>query len=226
MARHGRPYVRSPRGDRRGLPARSASDRWPGRCVAVVRAAQRPLATLPRGLDDHRDDGSGRWRSSSRSGRARSSTRGATRRSRSRSRSTTGRWPGRRCRRGPRPGEHEAVELRDGDTARYGGKGVEKAVAAVLDEIGPELVGHGGHRSAGDRPAAGRSGRHPGQVPAGRQRAARGVAGGGQGGGGVVAGWSCSATSAGPNAHVLPVPMMNIINGGAHADTRSTCRSS
>ncbi|EWM14089.1 enolase, partial [Kutzneria sp. 744] len=42
---------------------------------------------------------------------------------------------------GASTGEHEAVELRDGDTTRYNGKGVEKAVTAVLDEIGPELVG-------------------------------------------------------------------------------------
>ena len=42
---------------------------------------------------------------------------------------------------GASTGEHEAVELRDGDKSRFGGKGVEKAVAAVLDEIGPELAG-------------------------------------------------------------------------------------
>ena len=42
---------------------------------------------------------------------------------------------------GASTGEHEAVELRDGDPLRFGGKGVEKAVSAVLDEIGPELVG-------------------------------------------------------------------------------------
>src|SRR5881392_762251 len=42
---------------------------------------------------------------------------------------------------GASTGEHEAVELRDGDPGRYGGKGVEKAVTAVLDEIGPELTG-------------------------------------------------------------------------------------
>ena len=40
---------------------------------------------------------------------------------------------------GASTGEHEAVELRDGDPLRYGGKGVEQAVAAVLDEIGPDL---------------------------------------------------------------------------------------
>ena len=42
---------------------------------------------------------------------------------------------------GASTGAFEAVELRDGDKARYGGKGVHKAVGAVLDEIGPELVG-------------------------------------------------------------------------------------
>src|SRR4051795_6268496 len=42
---------------------------------------------------------------------------------------------------GASTGEHEAVELRDGDPKRYNGKGVLRAVTAVLDEIGPELVG-------------------------------------------------------------------------------------
>src|SRR5881628_434368 len=42
---------------------------------------------------------------------------------------------------GASTGEHEAVELRDGDPARYLGKGVQKAIEFVLDEIGPELVG-------------------------------------------------------------------------------------
>ena len=42
---------------------------------------------------------------------------------------------------GASTGEHEAVELRDCDPLRFGGKGVEKAVTAVLDEIGPELAG-------------------------------------------------------------------------------------
>src|SRR4029078_1038455 len=45
---------------------------------------------------------------------------------------------------GASTGEHEAVELRDGDRSRFGGKGVEKAVAAVLDEIRPEVGGHEG----------------------------------------------------------------------------------
>ena len=42
---------------------------------------------------------------------------------------------------GASTGQHEAVELRDGDPGRFAGKGVEHAVAAVLDEIGPELIG-------------------------------------------------------------------------------------
>lgn len=43
---------------------------------------------------------------------------------------------------GASTGAFEAVELRDGDAARYAGKGVEKAVTAVMDEIAPELLGH------------------------------------------------------------------------------------
>src|SRR5271157_5174561 len=42
---------------------------------------------------------------------------------------------------GASTGEHEAVELRDGDKARYGGKGVRKAVANVVDKIAPALIG-------------------------------------------------------------------------------------
>src|ERR1041384_3719095 len=42
---------------------------------------------------------------------------------------------------GASPGEHEAVELRDGDKKRYGGKGVLKAVAAVNETLGPKLIG-------------------------------------------------------------------------------------
>jgi enolase len=49
---------------------------------------------------------------------------------------------------GASTGEHEAVELRDGDKSRYMGKGVLKAVANVLDEIEPGAAGHGRHRPA------------------------------------------------------------------------------
>ena len=81
---------------------------------------------------------------------------------------------------GASTGEHEAVELRDGGS-RYGGKGVEKAVEAVLDEIAPAVIG----LSADDQrlvdQALRRPRRHAGQVAAGRQRDPRRVARGGQG---------------------------------------------
>ena len=119
---------------------------------------------------------------------------------------------------GASTGEHEAVELRDGDTGRYNGKGVERAVAAVLDEIGPELVG----------------------VEAVDQRIVDqklvdldGTPDKGRLGANAILGVSLAVAKAaaesaelelfrylgGPNAHVLPVPMLNILNGGAHADT-------
>ncbi|HEV7975087.1 phosphopyruvate hydratase [Amycolatopsis sp.] len=119
---------------------------------------------------------------------------------------------------GASTGEHEAVELRDGDTGRYNGKGVERAVAAVLDEIGPELVG----------------------VEAVDQRIVDqklvdldGTPDKGRLGANAILGVSLAVAKAaaesselelfrylgGPNAHVLPVPMLNILNGGSHADT-------
>ncbi len=118
---------------------------------------------------------------------------------------------------GASTGAFEAVELRDGD-ARYGGKGVRKAVAAVLDDIGPELLG----------------------FEASEQRLVDaalidldGTADKSKFGANAVLGVSlavakAAATSAGlplfrylggPNAHLLPVPMLNILNGGAHADS-------
>ena len=83
---------------------------------------------------------------------------------------------------GASTGAHEAVELRDGGK-RYGGKGVEKAVAAVNGEIFDALCGHGSRRADQDRPRHDRAGRHPQQGAAGRQRHSGRVAGGGQGGG-------------------------------------------
>ena len=76
--------------------------------------------------------------------------------------------PGGGAVRAPRPGRNEAVELRDGDKARYGGKGVLKAVANVVDRIGPELLGLDAADQAGHRPAAHRPRRHAEQ---GRARA-------------------------------------------------------
>ena len=119
---------------------------------------------------------------------------------------------------GASTGEHEAVELRDGDKARYGGKGVEKAVAAVLDEIAPELTGmEATDQRVIDQRLVDLDGT-PARAGWGRTRCS----------GCRLAVAKAAAESSGlelfryvggPNAHVLPVPMMNIINGGAHADS-------
>ena len=119
---------------------------------------------------------------------------------------------------GASTGEHEAVELRDGDPQRYNGKGVEKAVAAVLDEIAPELVGI----DAVDQRIVDRKLVALGGTPDKSRLGANAILGV------SLAVAKAAADSAGlelyqylggPNAHVLPVPMMNILNGGAHADT-------
>jgi enolase len=119
---------------------------------------------------------------------------------------------------GASTGEHEAVELRDGDPLRFGGKGVEKAVAAVLDEIALELTGLDAvdQRLIDQRlvdldgtPAKSRLGANAllGVSLAVAKAAAE------------SSGLELYRYVGGPNAHVLPVPMMNIINGGAHADS-------
>jgi enolase len=119
---------------------------------------------------------------------------------------------------GASTGEHEAVELRDGDPKRYGGKGVEKAVNGVLDEIGPELVGvEAVDQRIVDQKLVDLDG-----TPDKSRLGANAILGV------SLAVAKAAAESAelelfrylgGPNAHVLPVPMLNILNGGAHADT-------
>jgi len=118
---------------------------------------------------------------------------------------------------GASTGAFEAVELRDGGQ-RYGGKGVEKAVQAVIDDIGPEIVGFeateqrlldqklieldgtpnkaklGANAILGVSLAVARAAAESSELPLFRYLG-------------------------GPNAHLLPVPMMNILNGGAHADS-------
>ena len=119
---------------------------------------------------------------------------------------------------GASTGEHEAVELRDGDAKRYSGKGVEKAVAAVLDEIGPELkdVDAVDQRIVDQKlvdldgtPDKSRLGANAilGVSLAVAKAAAE------------SSGLELFRYIGGPNAHVLPVPMLNILNGGAHADS-------
>ena len=85
---------------------------------------------------------------------------------------------------GASTGQFEAVELRDGGE-RYGGKGVQKAVTAVLDDIAPETGRLRGDRAAAGRPGADRSRRHAGQVPVRGQRRARRLPGRRTRGGGV-----------------------------------------
>ncbi|MFY2860648.1 phosphopyruvate hydratase [Mycobacterium sp. THU-M104] len=118
---------------------------------------------------------------------------------------------------GASTGEHEAVELRDGGE-RYGGKGVRKAVEAVLEEIGPVVIGLG----ADDQRLVDQALVDLDGTPDKSRLGANAILGV------SLAVAKAAADSAdlplfrylgGPNAHILPVPMMNILNGGAHADT-------
>lgn len=118
---------------------------------------------------------------------------------------------------GASTGAFEAYELRDGDKSRYLGKGVLKAVDAVLDELGPAIEG----LDASDQ-----------RLVDAALIEADGTDNKSKLGANAILGVSLAVAKAaadsadlplfryvgGPNAHVLPVPMMNIINGGAHAD--------
>src|SRR4051794_12835706 len=116
---------------------------------------------------------------------------------------------------GASTGEHEAVELRDGDKARYGGKGVEKAVAAVLDEIAPELAGvEATEQRLVDQRLVDLDGT-PDKSRLGAN-ALLGVSLAVAKAAAESSGLELFRYVGGPNAHVLPVPMMNIINGGGH----------
>ncbi len=119
---------------------------------------------------------------------------------------------------GASTGAFEAYELRDGDSARYLGKGVRKAVDAVIEEIGPELEGFDAtdQRLVDEAMIVLDGTENKSRLGA---NAILGVS---------LAVAKAAADSAdlplfryvgGPNAHTLPVPLMNIINGGAHADT-------
>lgn len=118
---------------------------------------------------------------------------------------------------GASTGVHEAVELRDGGT-RYGGKGVHKAVEAVLDEIAPAVIG----MSADDQRLVDQAlvdlDGTPGKSRLGAN-AILGVSLAVAKAAAETAGLPLFRYLGGPNAHILPVPMFNILNGGAHADT-------
>jgi len=119
---------------------------------------------------------------------------------------------------GASTGAFEAIELRDGDKSRYGGKGVLKACENVVEKIAPELLGfEASEQRLIDETMIDLDGTD--------NKAKLGA--------NAILGVSlaCAAASAesaelplyrylgGPNAHVLPVPMMNILNGGSHADS-------
>ena len=118
---------------------------------------------------------------------------------------------------GASTGEHEALELRDGDPKRYLGKGVLRAVQNVEETIAPALRGMDATRPDRHRPRADRARRHAEQGRPRRERDPRRVDGDRARGGATSSGCRCTATSAARWRATLPVPMMNILNGGAHA---------
>jgi enolase len=119
---------------------------------------------------------------------------------------------------GASTGAFEAIELRDGDNGRYLGKGVEKAVSNVEDRIADELIGY----EASEQ-----------RLVDGKMLDLDGTPDKSELGANAILGVSLAVAKAaalsaqlplfrylgGPNAHLLPVPMMNILNGGAHADS-------
>ena len=119
---------------------------------------------------------------------------------------------------GASTGAFEAYELRDEDPKRYLGKGVQKAVESVLDQLGPAIEGF----DAADQ-----------RLIDAEMIALDGTDNKKALGANAILGVSLAVARAaadsadlplfrylgGPNAHTLPVPLMNIINGGAHADT-------
>jgi enolase len=119
---------------------------------------------------------------------------------------------------GASTGQFEAVERRDQDKPRYGGKGVEGAVAAVIDEIAPEVIG----LDAADQRVVDQTMIDLDGTPNKDRLGANAILGV------SLAAARAAAISSdlplyryigGPNAHLLPVPMMNILNGGSHADS-------
>ena len=118
---------------------------------------------------------------------------------------------------GASTGAFEAVELRDGDE-RFGGKGTRKAVSAVQDQIEPEIIGF----DASDQRLVDQAMLDLDGTPNKANLGANAILGVSLAvarAAAVSAGLPLFRYVGGPNAHLLPVPMMNILNGGAHADT-------
>src|SRR6188474_3516179 len=118
---------------------------------------------------------------------------------------------------GASTGEHEALELRDGDKKRFLGKGVLKAIANVNEKIQPVLLGKDAtQQSQIDTLMQAMDGtRNKSKLGA---NAMLGVSMAVARAGAIAHGLPLYRYIGGVNANVLPVPMMNIINGGAHAD--------
>ncbi|MDB5212500.1 MAG: Enolase [Myxococcaceae bacterium] len=118
---------------------------------------------------------------------------------------------------GASTGEHEAIELRDGDKKRFGGKGVSKAVENVMQTLGPSVIG----LDALDQAEVDRVLLEADGTPNKSKMGANAILG-------VSMATARAAADAigmplwrylgGANARVLPTPLMNVINGGAHAD--------
>ena len=117
---------------------------------------------------------------------------------------------------GASTGAFEAVELRDGGD-EYGGKAVTRAVAAVIDEIQPELLGFDADDQRMIDQAMIDLDRTPDKSRVGAN-AITGVSMAVAKAAAQSAGLPLFRYLGGPNAYLLPVPMMNILNGGAHAD--------
>jgi len=118
---------------------------------------------------------------------------------------------------GASTGAHEAVELRDGDQSRWGGKGVSKAVAAANGEIAQAVVGREAEDQAGlDRAMIALDGtENKGRLGA---NAILGVSLANAKAAAKASGMPLYRYVGGAEASLLPVPMMNILNGGVHAD--------
>jgi enolase len=117
---------------------------------------------------------------------------------------------------GASTGTHEALELRDGDDSRFGGKGVLTAVGNVLDVMGPALVGEEAlEQREIDRVLLDLDGtEEKSKLGA---NAILGVSLAVAQAGAESLGLPLYRYLGGPNAHLLPVPLMNVLNGGAHA---------
>jgi enolase len=118
---------------------------------------------------------------------------------------------------GASTGENEAVELRDGDKKRYGGKGVMKAVSNVNEIIAPKLVGWDPSRQAQIDDLLIKLDGTPNKAKLGAN-AMLGVSMAVARSAAIAADLPLYAYIGGANAVRLPVPMMNILNGGKHAD--------